>query len=338
MLLNNIWYVLIGIVFTIYIILDGYDLGIGILNRLLGKTDEERKQLYYSIGPFWDGNEVWLLTGGGALFAAFPTVYASVFSGFYLAIIMLLFFMILRIVAIEFRNKLENEKDRLFFDNIFMISSLLIVLILGIALGNIVQGLELIDGKNYYGGFWGLINPYSIFIGIFAVTVVTMQGLAYAKLKFEGEIYNRAVNLNKYIIFINLFLYIIGIILTSLFARQRLTNYLENPALFILLVFPILFLGILYISHRKESPNLNFLMSSLFIIGIMAIFGVGNYPYFVPSLSGDGGLDIYNSASTQATLRNMLIITLIGLPVVILYTIYVHKIFGGNVKEGENLY
>ncbi|MCX7958695.1 MAG: cytochrome d ubiquinol oxidase subunit II, partial [Deltaproteobacteria bacterium] len=202
MILNNIWYVLIGIVFIVYIILDGFDLGVGILNRILGKTDKERKQLYYSVGPFWDGNEVWLLTGGGALFAAFPVVYASVFSGFYLALILLLFFMILRIVALEFRNKLEDEKNRLFFDNIFMVSSFFIVLLLGVALGNIVRGLELTDGKHYYGGILGLLNPYSLFMGIFAVTVVIMHGASYVMVKLQGDIYERALKTNKYFIIV----------------------------------------------------------------------------------------------------------------------------------------
>ncbi len=338
MILNNIWYILIGTVFIVYVIMDGFDLGVGILNRILGRTDGERKRLYYAVGPFWDGNEVWLLTGGGALFAAFPVVYASVFSGFYLALILLLFFMILRIVSLEFRNKLADEKNRLYFDNIFMISSLFIVLILGVALGNVTRGLELTDGKHYYGGLIGLLNPYSLFIGIFAVSVVIMHGASFVMIKLDGDIYSRAAKVNRYFVFINLILYVINIVLTFVFARGRFLNFSENPVLFVLLVLPPVFLVAAYLSNRSEKEGRNFLMSSLFIFSLMLIFGIGNYPYFLPSAEGSGGLDIYNSASTSATLRNMLIIVLLGLPVVVFYTIYVHRIFSGKVKQEDNIY
>jgi cytochrome d ubiquinol oxidase subunit II len=338
MLLNNIWYFLIGVVFTVYIILDGFDLGVGILNRTLGKTDSERKRLYYAIGPFWDGNEVWLLTGGGALFAAFPVVYASVFSGFYLALMLLLFFLILRIVALEFRNKLESEKNRLFFDNIFLISSLLIVLLLGVALGNITRGLELIDGKHYYGGLMGLLNPYSLFVGIFAISVVVMHGASFAMIKLDGDIRERAKKINRYFVIINLVLYIFNIIITRILLPQRFINFSNQPILYSLLIIVPIFLILSLIYNHKEKYLANFLTGSLFIISIMTIFGIGNYPYLVPSISQNNGLDIYNSASSGNTLRNMLIITLIGLPFVIFYTIYVHRIFKGVVKAENDTY
>ncbi len=336
--LNNIWYFLIGIVFTVYIVLDGYDLGVGILNRKIGRTDQERRDLYYSIGPFWDGNEVWLLTGGGALFAAFPVVYASIFSGFYTALMLLLFFMILRIVALEFRSKMEEEKNRLLFDNLFMIASFLIVLLLGVALGNITRGLELSDGKNYFGGLSGLLNPYALFVGIFAVSVIIMHGSSYILLRFDGDVRFRALRINKYFIIINLLLYILNIIFTRFVAPQRFINYSNNPVLYIFIILPILFLIIAYFSNRQQKDGRNFLLSSIFIASVMLVFGIGNYPYFVPSIAGEGGLDIYNSASTSATLRNMLIIVLIGLPFVIYYSIYIHKILSGKVKAGENIY
>ncbi|MGC8928203.1 MAG: cytochrome d ubiquinol oxidase subunit II [Myxococcota bacterium] len=338
MILNNIWYILIGVVFTVYIILDGFDLGVGILNRFLGRTDEERRRLYYSIGPFWDGNEVWLLTGGGALFAAFPVVYASVFSGFYIALILLLFFLILRIIALEFRNKFEDEKIRVFFDNIFMTSSLIIVILLGVALGNITRGIGLVDGKHYYGGLSGLLNPYSIFIGLYAVSVVLMHATSYIMIKLDGDIRERAKRLNRNLIKLNVVLYILNIVFTRLAAPMRFENYSNAPILYILLLLPPLFLFLAILFNRGDNDTKNFIASSLFITTQMLIFGVGNYPYFVPSIDGGGGLDIINSASTNVTLRNMLIITLIGLPFVIFYTIYVHRIFGGKVKEGENLY
>ncbi len=338
MILNNIWYVLIGVVFIVYVILDGFDLGIGILNRILGKTDIERKKLYYSIGPFWDGNEVWLLTGGGALFAAFPVVYASVFSGFYLALILLLFFLILRIITLEFRNNLQEESIRLLFDNIFALSSLLIVLLLGVAMGNITRGLELTENKHYYGGLIGLLNPYSIYIGIFAIIVIISHGASYAMLKMDGEIFSRATRINRIFIVLSGIFYLINLVITYLFVPMRFANFSNFPVLYLLLLLPIVFLLLSYQYNKKERTGLNFIMSSLFIFSLLLLFGVGNYPYFVPSVDGNGGLDLYNSASSENTLRNMLIIVLIGLPIVIFYTIYIHRIFKGKVDINQNGY
>lgn len=338
MILNNIWYILIGIVFIVYVILDGFDLGVGILNRFLGKTDKERKNLYYSIGPFWDGNEVWLLTGVGALFAAFPIAYASIFSGFYLAFTLLLFFLILRIVSLEFRNKLESEPLRLFLDNIFAISSLAIVMLLGIVLGNIVRGLQFMDNKHYYGGLIGLLNPYSLYIGIFAVVVIITHGAAYTMLKFDGEIYIRALRINRIFIVISAVFYTLCLVLTKVVVPLRFSNFYIQPLLFTLLPLPFVFLSLSYLYNKKENPLTNFVMSSLFIVSLLLIFGVGNYPYLVPTIDGSRGLDIYNSTSSSNTLRNMLIIVLIGLPLVIFYTIYVYRIFKGKVETDQNGY
>jgi cytochrome d ubiquinol oxidase subunit II len=182
--LNIIWFILVGILFTGYVILDGFDLGIGII-YLFVKSDEDRRILLNAIGPVWDGNEVWLVTAGGALFAAFPEVYASVFSGFYIAFILLLFALIFRATAIEFRSKLSSSHWRSVWDVSFSFSSLLASILIGVIFGNIVRGIPLNEQFNFIGSFWSLINPYSILLAITTVALFTMHGIIYGVLKTE---------------------------------------------------------------------------------------------------------------------------------------------------------
>ncbi|HSP86639.1 MAG TPA: cytochrome d ubiquinol oxidase subunit II, partial [Ignavibacteriaceae bacterium] len=188
--LNTIWFILIGVLLTGYAILDGFDLGVGSLH-LLVKKDEERRIIINSIGPVWDGNEVWLVTGGGALFAAFPHVYATVFSGFYTAFMLLLFVLIFRAVAIEFRSKQEAKWWRQTWDVLFSVASIFIAFLMGVALGNIVTGVPVGADKEFAGTFFGLITPYTVLVGITTVALFMMHGSIYLVMKTEGEIQNK---------------------------------------------------------------------------------------------------------------------------------------------------
>ena len=189
--LQVIWFLLIGILLAGYAILDGFDLGVGFWH-LFGKKDEERRIFIRSIGPVWDGNEVWLLTAGGALFAAFPPVNASVFSGFYLALVLVLLGLIFRVVSIEFRNQLEDPSWRRRWDLAFSLGSALPALLFGVALGNLVRGLLLDESGDYIGGFFALLNPYSLLVGVTGVAMFATHGALYLALKTEGELQVRA--------------------------------------------------------------------------------------------------------------------------------------------------
>lgn len=180
--LNTIWFILIGALLSGYAILDGFDLGVGSIYLLI-KGDENRRLALNTIGPVWDGNEVWLVTGGGALFAAFPHVYATVFSGFYTAFMLLIFALIFRAVAIEFRSKQPMAWWRNMWDRAFSISSILIAFLMGVALGNIVTGISLGADMEFTGSFWDLINPYTIMVGIMTVALFMMHGTIYALMK-----------------------------------------------------------------------------------------------------------------------------------------------------------
>ncbi|MCP4752839.1 MAG: cytochrome d ubiquinol oxidase subunit II, partial [Proteobacteria bacterium] len=188
--LNIIWFLLVGVLLVGYSILDGFDLGAGIL-QLFTKKEEEKNTLLRSIAPFWDGNEVWLLTGGGALFAAFPHVYATVFSGFYLAMMMLLVGLIFRALSIEFRNQVESSSWKNFWDKAFSLSSLVVALLLGVALGNIFVGVPLDENMNYTGSFFGLLRPLPLLVGITGVFMLCTQGASYLLMKTEGDFYGK---------------------------------------------------------------------------------------------------------------------------------------------------
>src|SRR2546430_2412758 len=190
--LQVIWYVLFVAIIAGYVILDGFDLGVGVLHFVLARTDEERRLSLNSIGPVWDGNEVWLVVGGGVLFAAFPEVYATLFSGFYLALMLVLAFLILRAVSIEFRSKRPSPAWRGFWDRVFGVASLLLALLLGVAFGNIAHGVPIDAAHNIRFSLVDLLHPYALLVGVTAVAMLTQHGAIYLALKTEGDLQARA--------------------------------------------------------------------------------------------------------------------------------------------------
>ncbi|MFQ3587449.1 MAG: cytochrome d ubiquinol oxidase subunit II, partial [Fimbriimonadaceae bacterium] len=226
------WWVLVGVLLIGYAILDGFDLGVGIL-YLFSKTDQQRRILLNAIGPVWDGNEVWLIVGGGALFAAFPDVYATVFSGFYTPFMLLLTALIFRAVAIEFRSKRESPKWRARWDASFSVASLLIALLTGVALGNIALGIPLDAQHEYVGGFFNLLNPYALIMGITTVALFSLHGAIYTVLKTEGELQEMAKKWMFGCVIFFAFFYIVLTMSTFLFVPHMVENFRTNPALLV---------------------------------------------------------------------------------------------------------
>jgi cytochrome d ubiquinol oxidase subunit II len=330
--LNTVWFILIAIMLAGYAILDGFDLGIGALHLLVHK-DDERRIMLNSIGPVWDGNEVWLVTGGGALFAAFPEVYATVFSGFYNAIILLLFMLIFRAVAIEFRSKRPMKWWRNTWDFAFSLASILIAFTMGIALGNIIAGIELGPDKEYVGTFWDLITPYTVLVGITTVALFMMHGSIYGVLKTEGELQNKLKGwINNTIIFF-VICYVTTTMATLIYYPDMAKHFKEMPALFIVALINMLAIANVprEIYHQREF--LAFLSSAISIATLIALFAIGIFPNIVLSNPNpEYSLTIYNSASSEKTLTIMLIIAAIGFPFVLAYTISIYWIFRGKVK------
>lgn len=336
--LNTIWFILIMIILTGYAILDGFDFGVGILH-LFNKGDENRRLSINSIGPLWDGNEVWLVVGGGALFAAFPEVYATVFSGFYNAFILLLLMLIFRGVAIEFRSKRESSQWRNTWDILFSLGSLGSALLLGVAFGNLARGVPLDENKNVMSGFLDLLNPYSLLVGLTAVSLLTLHGAIYLIMKTEGDMQKNIIKKMKPLIFLFLFFYAITTASTFIYQPHLLEVFKGNYWLAVIpLATLLLILNIPREIHFKR--EFRAFLSTSGTIGLMiSLVAIGLYPNIVYSEpNAQFSLNIYNAASTESTLTTMLIIACIGAPLVMGYTVLIYWIFRGKVKLDKHSY
>jgi len=336
--LNIIWFILVGVLLTGYAILDGFDLGVGALH-LLTKKDEDRRILINSIGPVWDGNEVWLVTAGGALFAAFPEVYATVFSGFYTAFMLLLFVLIFRAVAIEFRSKHTSPRWRTSWDVAFSISSIVIALLMGVALGNIITGIPIGTDREFSGTFLTLLSPYTILIGITTVALFMMHGAIYLALKTENELQVKVKSwVNNTIIFF-VICFVTSTMATLIYYPHMISHFKEQPVFFIVAILNMLAIANVprEIHHGREFRA--FLSSSASIALLLVLFAIGIFPNIVLSNPlPENSLNIYNAASSQKTLGIMLIVALVGMPFVLAYTIIIYKVYKGKVKLDEMSY
>jgi len=336
--LNTIWFLLIGALLSGYAILDGFDLGVGMLH-LFVKEDKERRIMINSIGPVWDGNEVWLVTGGGALFAAFPHVYATVFSGFYDAFILLLFMLIFRAVAIEFRSKQPMQWWRKMWDIAFSAASFLIALLMGVALANIITGIPIGPDKEFTGTFLSLINPYTVLVGITTVALFMMHGAIYSVMKTDGELQKKLRSwVNNTIIFF-VICYATVTMATLIYFPHMVENFRALPILFIVALLNMLAIANIPREISKGREFRAFISSAASIAALLLLFAIGIFPNIVYSNPiPEYSLNIYNAASSEKTLTIMLIIALIGIPFVFAYTITIYWIFRGKVKIDEMSY
>lgn len=330
--LPTVWFVLVGVLFTGYAMLDGFDLGIGALH-LFTRTDEERRLMLNSIGPVWDGNEVWLVTGGGALFAAFPEVYATVFSGFYLAFILLLVALIFRAVAIEFRSKQPMRWWRQMWDVSFAAGSVLSSFLIGVAMGNIAWGVPLDERHEFAGSFLGLLHPYALLLGVTTVALFMMHGAIYALMKTEGPLHDKLRGwINNTIIFF-IICYAVTTMATLLYVPHMAARVRAHPWLFSVALLNMLAIANIPREIHHGRTGRAFVSSCVAMAALMGLFGLEMYPHLVLSNPEPAhSLTIYNAASSPKTLAIMLTIALIGIPVVLAYTISIYWIFRGKVK------
>ncbi|HOT96276.1 MAG TPA: cytochrome d ubiquinol oxidase subunit II [bacterium] len=336
--LNTIWFFLVGVLFAGYALLDGFDLGVGALH-LFTRGDENRRILLNAIAPIWDGNEVWLVTGGGALFAAFPEVYATAFSGFYIAFMLLLFGLIFRAVAIEFRSKQPMAWWRRFWDVSFSLSSILSSLLIGVALGNMAWGVPLDAQGNFNGSFWSLIHPYSLLVGLCTVALFAMHGSIYLVMKTEGTLQQQIREWTRSTIISFILFYITVTMFTLLYVPHMTDTIRANPWLFMVALANMLAIANIprEIFHGREMRA--FLSSCAAVIALLLLFGIGTYPNLIYSNPLPAhSLTIYNAASSHKTLQIMLIIALCGVPMVLAYTGSIYWIFRGKVKLDSHSY
>jgi len=336
--LHLTWFILVGALLCGYAILDGFDLGVGALH-LFARGDTERRLMINSIGPVWDGNEVWLVTGGGALFAAFPDVYATLASGFYLAVFLLIFSLIFRAVAIEFRSKQPFAWWRQTWDVAFSVASILCAFLLGVVIGNLIWGVPLGADKEFQGTFFGLLHPYAILCGTMVVSVCMMHGSIYLAMKTEGE-FHRKIRawVQNCIIFFGI-CYVTLTMATMLYVPAMVGPLRRHPILFLIPMIKLLAIANVPRCISKGWDFFAFLSSSAAIVLFMFLFGLGIFPNMVLSNPDPQySLTIYNASSSVKTLGIMLIIALIGMPLVLAYTISIHWVFRGKVKLDEHSY
>jgi cytochrome bd ubiquinol oxidase subunit II len=346
MLLQVMWFVLVGVLLAGYAVLDGFDLGVGTLYPFLGTSDADKSVLRTSIGPVWDGNEVWLLTGGGALFAAFPPVYATVFSGFYLALMLVLFSLIFRAVSLDFRK--HDPAWSGVWDWAFFLGSALPALLFGVAVGNIALGVPLDASGEFAGnfftllGFWGgTFNPVPLCVGVLGLGMFLLQGSSWVALKAEGELHDRAAKLSSTLAWVFTALVVLATAVVALFAPDTFAKVVGSPVGWVFVALLVVALAWARLSANAGKDRALWYSASLSAVALTGIWAAGIFPDLVPSLGDASGaatksLTVTNASSSQLTLTVMLIIAAIGVPLVLYYMYLIYKTFAGKVgAEGE---
>ncbi|WP_273690375.1 cytochrome d ubiquinol oxidase subunit II [Ketogulonicigenium vulgare] len=364
--LRLIWWVLLGVLLIGFALMDGFDLGVAILLPFAGQTDIERRVIINTIGPVWEGNQVWLVLGGGAIFAAWPILYAVSFSGFYLAMFAILMALILRPVGFKYRSKRESVRWRRNWDWALFIGGFVPALIFGVAVGNVLQGVPFRLGTDmrifYDGSFFGLLNPFALLCGLLSVAMLTMHGANWIVLKTEGVVAARARRFGRIATLASLALYALGGFalwlfidgyqVTSTFAPAGpsnplaksveaagglwFSNYAAHPWM---MIAPVLgFLGpvLVLVALQFKRELLAMAGSGLAIIGIIASVGLSMFPFILPSSAQPGAsLTVWDSSSSHVTLFIMLVSTAIFLPLICAYTAWAYKLLWGKVRDDD---
>ena len=334
-----IWFLLEGILLVGYALLDGFDLGVGILHPFAPRTDEERRLSMNSIGPLWDGNEVWLVTFGGALFAAFPEGYATVFSGFYTAFMLLLFALIFRAVSLEFRSKVASPNWRGFWDWGFFAASTVAALLFGVAVGNAMLGMPLDAAGNFHGTVLDQLRPYPLLVGLMTVSLFAMHGGMFLYLKTEGEFQQRLRDWMWRSWGLFLVLFMLTTIATVAFIPRATANFERWPWAGIFVVAAVLAAANIPRCLYWARPGQAFVSSSAVILCLVALFGLALYPNLVTASNDPAhSVTIFNAASSPKTLTIMLIIAAVGMPFVLAYSGIIYWTFRGKVELGEHSY
>ena len=341
MSLQWVWFALVGVLLAIYAATGGYDLGIGVLYPFLARSDAEKGVLRQSIGPVWDGNQVWLLVLGGALFGAFPLAYADALSAFYLAVMLILFGLILRAVSLEFHGHGSPVLKEVFDAGIFL-GSLLPALLFGVAVGNLVEGIGMRAGRGgpqtTSSGLFSLLTPYTLLVGLAGLAVFLVMGSSWAALKTEGDLQRRSAAARSAM---QIVLFVLVVALTALtavndIAKEQLSNGLGGPAGWIMLA--VLIGGLVYArwGMLKKDDWQAFVGAVVTVAGLAGVGAAGLYPDLIRSDSGDGlAVTVSNAASGHLTLVLMLVVALIAVPVVLAYSIYVNRVFSGRIAPQD---
>jgi cytochrome d ubiquinol oxidase subunit II len=338
MVLETIWFFLWGLLWAVFFITDGFDFGIGSLLPFLGRSNDDRRVMINSLGPLWDGNEVWLITAGGVTFAAFPLVYAVMFSSLYSALMLILFALILRGVSFEFRNKVDHPKWRQLWDTCIFVGSFTPALLFGVAFANIFRGLPINQNGLFEGVLFDLLNPYGLLGGVLFLLLFLVHGALWLCIKTDNELQKRAVSTVN-VLWPILVIVAVVFLVASKFATPLYNNYVRYPILFIVILITVLALfGIKYFA-AKQAFFKSWFASCLTIIGATFFGVIGLYPNMFPSsINPDYSLTAHNASSSPLTLKIMLVVVIIFLPIVIAYQVWAYHLFKGKVRARDFAY
>lgn len=346
--MESTWFILVALMIVAYAVLDGFDLGAGILHTLIARTDMDRCTILRSIGPVWDGNEVWLIASGGTLYFAFPTLYAVSFSGFYLPLHIVLWLLILRGIGIEFRTHLTRQVATGLFDGFFALSSFLLALFFGAALGNVIRGVSIGADQTFFEPLWttlrtggdtGILDWYTVFTGFFTVIALMIHGALWVSYKTVGELRDRAsTTANRIAPVLGIFT-IVGVPLTIIARPTTLENYLHHKLLFVVPAIVLLSLCLAWRWNRagKELPA--FLASCSYITSSLAGVAAALYPVLLPSSYGSQfDVTIFNAAAGSYALRTGFIWWGLGMALAAGYFILVYRMFRGKLQPDSVAY
>ena len=343
--METLWFMIVAVMVAVYVVLDGFDLGAGAIYLIASKTVEERRSILHAIGPVWDGNEVWLLAAGGTLYFAFPLLYASSFSGFYLPLMMVLWLLMLRAIGIEFRHLIENPVWQGFFDVIFCASSVLLAIFLGAALGNVVRGVPLNADGYFFEPLWtnfrvvpnaGILDWYTVMTGVVALVTLTAHGALYVALKTEGELNQRARSIAKMLWPVQVLLTIVSLIASCWIRPEILANYREHPVGFLVPILVLASLAVMIWAASKAEDMTAFLASGLYIVAMLVGAAFALYPVVLPASTNPSySLTIYNTAAGRHGLTVGLTWWIIGAILALLYFVFLFRMFRGKVQLSD---
>lgn len=347
MTIASLWFWIVAVMITVYVVLDGFDLGAGVIYLIAAKTNEERRKVLRAIGPVWDGNEVWLLAAGGALYFAFPQLYASSFSGFYLPLMVVVWLLMFRAIGIEFRAHIENPVWQEFFDVLFAVSSILLCVFFGAALGNVVRGVPLDATGYFFEPLWtnfklgpqpGILDWYTVLIGVLALVTLAAHGSHYVALKTNEDLGRRARGLALLCWPLQFFLTCISLVATYFIRPDVMTNYAKHSVGILVPILVFSSLAVLLWATPKGKEKLAFIASSLYITGMLvgAVFAL--YPVVLPARDHQYDLTIQNTSAGIHGLTVGLVWWTLGAVLALAYFVFVYRMFRGKVELGEGHY
>jgi cytochrome bd ubiquinol oxidase subunit II len=340
--METLWFVLVAFMLVAYVVLDGFDLGAGIISPLIARTDTERQIVIRTVGPVWDGNEVWLIATGGALYFAFPLLYASSFSGFYLPLMMVLWLLMLRGIGIELRSHVDDQLWHSFFDFVFTLASVLLAIFFGAAIGNVVRGVPLNKDGYFFEALWtnfrvgpspGILDWYTVLTGVLALVTLTVHGANYVVIKTAGDLESRARKVARSTSPALVLMTIVSLLATLYIRPTLLDNFRLHVWGWSIPVTVVVALAAMIYFHAKQNDKAAFLCSTAYIVGMLGGAAFAMYPYLLPASTDPSySLTIFNSRTGNYSMSVGLVWWLVGITIALGYFVFLYRFFRGKVK------